>query len=485
MKKLVLLTSALVYAQTANAGLIQFFKDEQGNTNWQYVANFSSSVLIVLLSITAVSLFISHRRARRANMRLQEIRDELEDTVQKRTATLNESNRLLKETNLLLEGEIAHHKETASLLRSSEAYIKNILESMPLMLVGLNKEMQITQWNKLAEEYTGIPSAEVIGQNLWQAYPTITVAREQITEVLQEQKSITINQSQRGQYYYDITIYPLQGHVETGVVILIDDVTQRTLAENMLIQRDKMSSMGELASTMAHDIDIPLQVILKNLQAVHDQLKNGMEVHPEMAEFMDTDSTSKLLNAAAEKGRQASGVIANLLNFAHDHGDEKRLAYIPDVVDHSIALARDIISSPSGLSFRDISIEKNYEINLPEVPSYVSELQQVFLSLFRHACHALGQISRPDFKPLLRIEISERYDALWIKIQHNGVGLTSEEQQDIFEPFFQNTSAGKESDGEKRLSFSYFIITGHHQGQMAITSDLNVGTTFHMQLQLK
>jgi PAS domain S-box-containing protein len=403
--------------------------------------------------------------------------------VQERTATLNESNRLLQEANTLLEGEIAHHKETAELLRSSEAYIKNILESMPLMLVGLNKDMQITQWNKRAEENTGIGSADAVGRNLWDAYPLITVSPDQVTQVFQEQKPIVIKQSQRGQFYYDITIYPLYDHIETGLVILVDDVTHRTMAENMLIQRDKLSAMGELASTMAHDIDIPLQAILQDVQRIQSLLPAPQNADSEQAK--QVSSLRRLLTDAEENGRQASGTVANLLSFAHSHEDIKQQVDIPEVVDHSIDVAKDIISGPSGLKFRDVEIEKHYEDNLPTVPGYVSELQQVFLSLFRHACHALGKVDRADFKPMVRVEVSECYDALWIKVQHNGLGLTSDEQQDIFEPYFQNTSDASNVEAAKRLSFSYFIITDHHRGQMAVTSDVNVGTTFHIQLQLK
>lgn len=479
MRKLLLPVLVLFYTQAANASLIQYFKDEEGRTNWQYVANFSSGVLIILLSITVITLFFSHRRARKANRALKEIRDVLEQRVEERTATLNESNRLLQQANAALEGEIEHHRETSELLRSSEAYIKNILESMPLMLVGLNKDMNITQWNKRAEEITGIASEQAIGRNLWQAHPTITVSPDQVTQVLQEQKPVTVKQSQREQYYFDITIYPLREQMETGLVILVDDVTQRTMAENMLIQRDKMSAMGELASTMAHDINIPLQAILANVQTVQDRLGAANIASESEVSF------AQLLTDAAERGRQATGTIANLLSFAHSHDDKKQLVQVPDIIDHTITLAQDIISEPSGLKFRDVVIEKHYEADLPSVPGYVSELQQVFLSLFRHACHALGKIKRPDFTPLVQVEVIECYDAVWIKVQHNGLGLTSEEQQDIFEPFFQNTDDGHNLEAAKRLSFSYFIITDHHRGQMAVTSDVNVGTTFHMQLERK
>ncbi len=56
------------------------------------------------------------------------------------------------------------------------------------------------------------------------------------------------------------------------MVILLDDVTQRVQNETMLIQRDKMSSMGEMASIMAHDINIPLRAIIKDVKEVRQDL---------------------------------------------------------------------------------------------------------------------------------------------------------------------------------------------------------------------
>ena len=76
------------------------------------------------------------------------------------------------------------------------------------------------------------------------------------------------------------------------------------------------------------------------------------------------------------------------------------------------------------------------------------------------------------------------YDSFWIKIQHNGVGLSDEELMYLFEPFVQKDPTEVGYDASKRLSFAYFIITEQHQGQLAVTSDVNVGTTFHIQLLL-
>lgn len=77
-----------------------------------------------------------------------------------------------------------------------------------------------------------------------------------------------IKHSQRGQYHFNITIYPLKDQSVTGVVLLIDDITQQVNSETMLVQKDKMSLMGEMASTMAHDINIPLRAMLKSVKTV-------------------------------------------------------------------------------------------------------------------------------------------------------------------------------------------------------------------------
>ena len=472
---LTVLPWAVLCADSAHAALIDYFKNEDGSTKWQYVANFSSSVLILLLSITVVTLLLSHRRERRANRALQELTNVLEQRVMKRTATLNESNQLLQQSKLALEGEINQHKETMQRLEVSEAYIKSILDSMPLMLIGLNHEMKITQWNNWAESTTGISSDGALGRNLWEAYPTITLSPDQVQEVLNEKKSITIKHSQRGQYYFDITVYALQSSSETGIVILVDDITQQSKAENMLIQRDKMSSMGELAATMAHDINTPLQAILDSLKVVKEKVKvNGAD-----------PVISSKVNDAEENGIQAFAIINNLMHFSRGFSDDKEPADIPHIIDHTIELANSLLSDSSGLKFKNIAIKKQYEQGLPAIPCYESELQQVFLSLFRHACHSLGKVEHSGFTPTIAIDVNEFYDSLWIKIQHNGRGLSGEEQQIIFEPFFFGSSNGPMGEMENRLSFSYFIINEHHRGNMAVTSDVDIGSTFHIQLQLR
>jgi C4-dicarboxylate-specific signal transduction histidine kinase len=97
------------------------FKDEHGVRNWQHLANTVGSILLILLIIVTIYLFIARRRAYKANRELTVIRNELEKRVQKRTATLDKSNQMLKEINRLLEDEVSKHKITANQLRASES----------------------------------------------------------------------------------------------------------------------------------------------------------------------------------------------------------------------------------------------------------------------------------------------------------------------------------------------------------------------------
>lgn len=433
------------------------FKDDAGNTKWQYVANFSSSILILTLLVVSVFLFFAHRKAARSNRELTEIKANLEDRVIRRTARL---------------------ETTTTQLANREAYIKSIVDSMPIMLIGLNKDMEITQWNHVAETITGRPFDTIAGMNLWEAYPTITLTQEQVENVLSSKKTTTIKHSQRDQYYFDITLYALTEQEETGIVILVDDTTKQMMAENKLVERNKMSAMGELASAMAHDINIPLQSIAHALSIIQQQASQVTEAQQQ--------AILPILSKAQKSGTQASATVQNLLEFSSSHQGKKQKTNIAQTLNHSITLAGSLYSQPNGLNFNDITLNRHYADDVPTVPCFASEMQQVFLRLLRHAFHALCERANgTGLVPIINVEVGNFYDSVWIKIQHNGSALSPEAQQDIFEPFFSNTAGTNGCAVEQRLSYSHFIITDHHKGLISVTSEQGTGTTFNIQLPLE
>ena len=248
------------------------FRESDGSTNWQYVANTSSSLLIIALSFALIKVVLGQRKITSFNQKLIEIKKNLELRVSERTATLQDANERLSQSNLALETEIKKHLTTTTQLKNSEAYIIEVLKSMPLMLIGLDKDNYITQWNPKAEEISGLSSGDVLGRYLWDAYPDITVSPEKIAEAQSKKTTVSIKYSQKGQYHFDILIYPLRENSATGVVLLLDDITQRVNSETQLIHKDKMALMGELASTMAHDVNLPIKKMSVSVKTARSQL---------------------------------------------------------------------------------------------------------------------------------------------------------------------------------------------------------------------
>ena len=461
----------LLYFTGLGTELVLLFKKEDGHTHWQHLANWSSGIFIILLSMTTTFLHFSRKEQEKSNHELKAIKTDLENRVQQRTATLDESNRRLQQ-------EVNQHLETSQQLHSSEHYINSILKSLPSMLVGLDPLGIVTQWNEKAEKYTGITAKNAIGKDLWATYPIITITREQVDVALTKSAPTTIRQSQRGLFHFDITIYPLHNTGESGVVLLLDDVSKQVKSENKLIQRDKLSSMGELASSMAHDMNIPLQGMLKDIDQIQQSVICLVESN---SGSNDLVKVSENLTDSIRQGKRASAIIENLLGFANAQMDDKQTTDLTGIMERSLDLANDILSHPQGLKFKNVNVKKEYDNDLPKINCHISEIQQVFFSLLRHCFYSIAAVVEENHKPLIKIRALEGYDSLWLQISHNGVGLSSEEQQSIFEPYFSNQALDSENDANKRLSFSHFVITEQHSGHMAVTSDIKLGTTFHIQ----
>ena len=396
-------------------------------------------------------------------------------------------------SNRNLSTEVEHHKQTSEQLHSVEAYINSIIQSMPNMLIGVDKGGVITQWNKAAHAISGVDAEAALGQSLWAVYPQIAIEQGHIERVLNTKEPMQIEHAQHGQYYYDITVYPLVGTTEPGVVVLVDDVTQRVLAESTLIQKDKMASMGELAAGMAHDINSPLSAILQAVQTVQRRLSPDLPANQEPAKNSDLDlgnlakyikerEITELLDGVQEAGARTSAIVSNLLEFARSSSHDKQAVDIIDVIENTLDLARNIFSLQGGLRFQDIRIERSYPEQSPEFNCYPAEMQQVFLNLFRNANHALQAVDDPNHVPRIMIRVYSMDIYLRIEVEDNGVGMNEEVQQHIFEPFFTNKEF---SDGEGSglgLSVSHFIVTEHHAGHIAVTSELGEGSTFHIQM---
>ncbi|MEX1198612.1 MAG: PAS domain S-box protein [Pseudohongiellaceae bacterium] len=456
MKQFAVLVALMGACPGASADVFAVFREQDGSTNWQYVANTSASLLILILLVVLVFLIRAHLRAKRSNQALTEIKETLEERVEQRTEVL---------------------QQTAEQLRQREAYIASIVNSMPVMLIGLNEQLEVTQWNRTAEDITGRPFDDVKGMNLWKAYPAITLSEEQVRDVLVSGETGHLKHTQQGQYSFDITLYRLRDHDDTGVVILVSDITRQVNAENKVAERDKLSALGELASAMAYDISLPVNSIFQHVSSARERIE-ASELD-EVKEYLLPE-----VDVVGRNARQAGAIVDNLLNLARSHHDTKQRADVPALMDRSIALASELFIDAEGLAFGDIAIDRQYAASLPQIHCLPDELVQVFTRLLRSAFYALKDREAATGEPRIGIGIERYVESLWIRLEHNGACLSASEQVEIFEPYFLSSEQDGRYPVEHRLSYPHFIITEHHGGHLAVTSDEQLGTCFNIQLPL-
>ena len=147
-------------------------------------------------------------------------------------------------------------------LQKTEKYISNIIDSMPSMLIGVDKFGKITQWNRETENSMNFKFSDVKGKALFDIVYFTDEEKQKIQENMNsKEKLIFAKRARRIQgkmIYENVTLFPLIANGIEGAVIRIDDVTERVNLEEMMIQSEKMMSIGGLAAGMAHEINNPL-----------------------------------------------------------------------------------------------------------------------------------------------------------------------------------------------------------------------------------
>ena len=251
------------------------------------------------------------------------------------------------------------------------------------------------------------------------------------------------------------------------------DITKRKQAEeqaarqrNELAHLSRVSTLGELSGSIAHELSLPLSSILSNAQAAQRILANG-----------DTDwaEVRAIVNDIVSEDTRAAEVIRRLRQWLKKDEVHQRPVQMNDVVDDVLKLMR------SDLVNQKVTVDTELAPHLPTVTGDPVQLQQVLLNLLVNACDAMANCHRSERRLLIRAGFENRNDssAVTVSVTDRGGSIPEEKMEQIFEPFFTT----KEKGMGLGLSICRTIMTAH-QGKLWATNNFDCGATFHFSLPI-
>ena len=395
-----------------------------------------------------------------------------------------------------LQAEVSERREGERENRLLKNYLANIIDSMPAVLVGMDREETVTQWNRRAEETTGIAAADALGRRVSELLPDFSPWIAALAAEAPRRRPASLEklliERQGERQYYDLMLYPLVANCVEGAVLQIADVTERTRIQEMMVQTEKMMSVGGLAAGMAHEINNPLGIITQAAQNIERRVSPELAANREAAAaagvplegvqaYFRERRIPEFVASIREASARASRIIDNILHFSRRADSTLKKARLADLLEESLELAANDYDLKKKFDFRSIALVREYADDLPEVALVAVEIEQVALNLLKNAAQAM-HANRPENPPriVLRLKREERYAVL--EVEDNGPGMEPPVLRRVFEPFFTTKEPGIGTG--LGLSVSYMIVTRNHKGLMSVESHPGGGARFTVRLPL-
>lgn len=424
---------------------------------------------------------------------LKRARDEFQSAYDQAQGLAEET----RHTNRKLELEVQVRSKIEKKLTGFQNYLNSIIDSMPSALIALDEQLYVTQWNQEATALSGTTLNEALNQPVFMAFAPLKPFLPQLKDTVERHRVAKIDRvtwhKDDEPRHYALTFYPLTGGGGRGVVIRIDDITQRLSLEEMMVQSEKMLSVGGLAAGMAHEINNPLGAILHNVQNIRRRLSPDLPRNLEQAQALGIDLATvngylqsrevpQLLDGIQQAGARAAKIVTHMLSFSRRSTRELAPCDLPALIDQAVDIAGNDFDLAIGFDFKGQAIVRQFDPALGPVPCTANELEQVLLNLLKNAAQAIHQ--RPAPCEPGRIILRTRLAPPWaeIQVEDNGVGMPEAVRKRTFEPFFTTKEIGQGTG--LGLSVSYFIITNNHKGQMEVHSTPGQGTCFTLRLPL-
>ncbi|MBU2488726.1 MAG: PAS domain S-box protein, partial [Proteobacteria bacterium] len=348
----------------------------------------------------------------------------------------------------------------AAKLREANDFLQKLIASSPNAIMAADMKGNILIWNRAAEEILGYRAEEVIQKmNIVQIWPEGMA--HQIMKMLRSDdhggpgrvRSFPFTAKRRDggvleSNFSAAILYDEQGRETATVGIMVDlkerlDMERRLReTQEQLLQSEKLAAMGRLTSQVAHEVNNPLYGIMNTLELLKT------EVPPE-------SKRRRILEMALSETVRLSTLLRKMLTFSKPDQEERQATNINTVMDEILMLHE------KRLRENDISVETEFDPDLPPVRASKNQLRQVFLNLVANAHDAM-----PD-GGVLTVATWPEDKIVVMEIADNGMGMRPEIQEKIFDAFF--TTKGAVKGVGLGLSVCYGFIK-EHGGDITVES---------------
>jgi PAS domain S-box-containing protein len=395
--------------------------------------------------------------------------------------------------------DITTRKAAEDMLRQSEEKFASIFRLSPdaIVLFGLDTQ-HIQDVNDAFVTLFGFSREEVLGKTTHELgiYQTPAL-RDRLYELLHGQQMI--RDFEFAAYRKDgeevlclLSCQVIDINGQASVFAVLHDLREMKRMQQLMIQTEKMQSLGGLAAGMAHEINNPLGIIVQGVQNITRRLDPFMEPNIEAANrheldlhrlsmFLEERNIFRYLQGIRDAGERAAAIVANMLSFSRRSESTFSSNDLSAIASRALELAGKDFDLKKHYDFRKLSIVREYDPDLPLVPCVATEIEQVILNLVRNAAQAMARAGTEN--PTLTLRTKKVRNWAVIEVEDNGPGIPKKELSRIFEPFYTTKKVG-EGTG-LGLSVSYFIITNNHRGHLTVTSPEGRGARFVVTLPLR
>lgn len=364
-----------------------------------------------------------------------------------------------------------------------QTYLSNIINSLPSVIITLDREGYVTQWNIAAENLTRSKALDIAGKKLGDIIPDSMPYQELFEETMRTGQSATktIRQQVFGEMkIFNASVFPLAATTKQGVVLRLDDVTESEKRQELLRQAQKMETVGTLAGGLAHDFNNVLAGIIGTLSL--------LEFHVQKDEMIQKDKLRKYLGTIGSAAERATGIVRQLLTLSR----KNEVVFEPVDLNQSIKHVMKICQNTFDKS---VSLKPAYYPERAMTKADLAQLEQVLLNLCVNGHHAMT-IMRPESQKkggeltvsIDKIHIDKHFlkshpaaevgDYWRLSVSDTGIGMEQKTMDKIFDPFF---TTKKEKGTGLGLSMVYNIIH-QHNGFICVYSELRQGSAFHVYL---